>query len=225
MRTSVSHSRAPFETAYGDIRVIVTRKPIKNLYLRVKPPDGHVEISAPLRMRDSTIEAFFTSRIPWIDRMRSRVTLLPDPTGPQGQADLSGQASGRGQSDLPGLNGPQATSSGKWTEERRREAKKVMEAKLDVLLPKWTAIIGKSPSAISLRPMTTRWGSCTPRTGRIRLNLELAGIPDRFLEYVLVHELTHLWASGHGAAFQTRMSTYLPDWRQLRHDLNQYVIL
>ena len=118
--------------------------------------------------------------------MRSRVTLLPDPTGPQGQADLSGQASGRGQSDLPGLHGPQATSSGKWTEERRREAKKVMEAKLDVLLPKWTAIIGKGPSAISLRPMTTRWGSCTPRTGRIRLNLELAGIPDRSSNYVLV---------------------------------------
>jgi predicted metal-dependent hydrolase len=99
-----------------------------------------------------------------------------------------------------------------------------MSAQLETLLPQWTAVVGKTPTSISLRPMKTRWGSCTPRTGRIRLNLELADIPEQFLEYVLVHELTHLRASGHGAKFQNLMSQYLPNWRQLRGELNKYVI-
>ena len=70
--------------------------------------------------------------------------------------------------------------------------------------------------------MTTRWGSCTPRTGRIRLNLQLGLLPPQYLEYVLVHEMTHLWASGHGAEFKRRMTQYLPDWRRLRRELNRY---
>lgn len=45
------------------------------------------------------------------------------------------------------------------------------------------------------------------------------------LEYVLVHEMTHLWANGHGADFQRRMSAYLPSWRELRRELNKRVLL
>ena len=47
----------------------------------------------------------------------------------------------------------------------------------------------------------------------------------RFLEYVLVHEMTHLWENGHGEDFQRRMSAYLPQWRQLRRELNRHVVL
>ena len=45
------------------------------------------------------------------------------------------------------------------------------------------------------------------------------------LEYVLVHEMTHLWENGHGEDFQRRMSAYLPQWRQLRRELNRHVVL
>lgn len=68
-------------------------------------------------------------------------------------------------------------------------------------------------------------GSCTPKTGRIRLNLQLGLMDPRFLEYVLVHEMTHLWENGHGEDFQRRMSAYLPQWRQLRRELNRHVVL
>ena len=47
----------------------------------------------------------------------------------------------------------------------------------------------------------------------------------KFLEYVLVHEMTHLWENGHGAGFQRRMDAYLPQWRQLRRDINRHVVL
>ena len=75
---------------------------------------------------------------------------------------------------------------------------------------------------ITDRRMKTRWGSCTPSTGRIRLNLALAFVPEDLLEYVLVHELTHLYERGHGEGFRNRISGYLPDWRQKRRALNSY---
>lgn len=196
-------SSAPVESQFDGLRIVLTRKAIKNLYLRVKPPDGHLEISAPVRMKNSTIENFVRSRRPWIDEMRDRVQISAANQAAQGAV-------------------PEAQ---KWPPQRRRDAQKRMNARLEVLLPKWTAIVGKAPTNISLRPMKTRWGSCTPRTGRIRLNLELADLPEQFLEYVLVHELTHLRASGHGVQFQRLMDRYLPSWRQLRGELNKYIIL
>ncbi len=49
--------------------------------------------------------------------------------------------------------------------------------------------------------MRSRWGSCTPGTGTIRLNDRLAAFPAWVLDYVLVHELAHLAVADHSPAF------------------------
>lgn len=110
-----------------------------------------------------------------------------------------------------------------WSDERIAHARAVLNGRLPELLKRWVPVVGRAPSGIQLRKMKTRWGSCTPSTGRIRLNLELAFLPDRLLEYVLVHELTHLWEHGHGEGFRRRMDRYLPEWRRLRRELNRTV--
>lgn len=112
-----------------------------------------------------------------------------------------------------------------WTDEAKARAQRNIESQLPVLLAKWGPIVGRTPTHITLRLMSSRWGSCTPKTGRIRLNLQLGLMAPRFLEYVLVHEMTHLWENGHGEGFQRRMSAYLPQWRQLRRDINRQVVL
>lgn len=37
----------------------------------------------------------------------------------------------------------------------------------------------------------------------------------KYLEYVLVHEMVHLWEHGHGAGFQARMTDALPNWKEV----------
>ena len=49
--------------------------------------------------------------------------------------------------------------------------------------------------------MTTRWGSCTPADGTIRISTRIAAFPDWVVDYVVVHELAHLRVHGHGEAF------------------------
>lgn len=54
----------------------------------------------------------------------------------------------------------------------------------------------------------TRWGSCTPDDGTIRLSTRLRGMPSWVVDYVLVHELAHLLVPGHNAAFWKLVAGY-----------------
>ena len=50
------------------IPIDVQKKNIKNMHLQVKPPDGHVVISAPLSVDDKAIEAYARTQLGFIKR-------------------------------------------------------------------------------------------------------------------------------------------------------------
>ncbi|WP_328479817.1 M48 family metallopeptidase [Streptomyces sp. NBC_00377] len=54
----------------------------------------------------------------------------------------------------------------------------------------------------------TRWGSCTPAEGSIRLSHRLKGMPEYVIDYVLAHELAHLLVPGHGPDFWRLLEAY-----------------
>ncbi|MET9091644.1 M48 family metallopeptidase [Streptomyces cyaneofuscatus] len=54
----------------------------------------------------------------------------------------------------------------------------------------------------------TRWGSCTPAEGSIRLSHRLQGMPEYVVDYVLLHELAHLLVPGHGPGFWRLLEAY-----------------
>jgi hypothetical protein len=56
--------------------------------------------------------------------------------------------------------------------------------------------------------MTTRWGSCTPGSGTIRISTRLAAFPDWVVDYVIVHELAHLEVPGHDDEFWQLVHRY-----------------
>lgn len=70
--------------------------------------------------------------------------------------------------------------------------------------------MGVSVTRLTVRSMKTRWGSCTPKTGAIRLALELAAYPPECLDMVVAHELTHLLEPSHNARFHALLDTYCP---------------
>lgn len=54
----------------------------------------------------------------------------------------------------------------------------------------------------------SRWGSCTPMDGSIRLSSRLSGMPSWVVDYVLIHELAHLIVQGHGPKFWDLVGRY-----------------
>jgi predicted metal-dependent hydrolase len=95
-----------------------------------------------------------------------------------------------------------------------------MKAETPDLVARWAAIMGLAMPDITIRRMTSRWGTCNTQTKRITLNLELGRRDPALLEYVIVHELAHLIERGHNARFYAVMDAHLPDWRQRRRTLN-----
>ena len=85
----------------------------------------------------------------------------------------------------------------------------------------WEPVIGRSVTRWSIRRMKTKWGSCKRETGHVWFNLELAGKHTDHLEYVLVHEMTHLLERSHGGRFRRLVNDFLPDRRARRDALNE----
>lgn len=171
------------------LAVHVTRKRVKNINLRIKPPAADVVVSAPFFTSDASIKRFVREKRSWVDRKREAVLATP-----------------RFSEELPSQE-----EVALW----RRE----VESAVPGLIVKWEAIVGVKAGKVAYRNMTSRWGSCNPKTGRICINIQLARYPAECLEYVVVHELCHLLERGHGKRFQDLMDRFLPDWRARRKQL------
>ena len=56
------------EIMISGIPIDIQKKNIKNMHLQVKPPEGHVVISAPLSMDDKAIEVYARTNLSWIKK-------------------------------------------------------------------------------------------------------------------------------------------------------------
>ncbi|MCP4414836.1 MAG: M48 family metallopeptidase [Gammaproteobacteria bacterium] len=72
-----------------------------------------------------------------------------------------------------------------------------------------------------LRKMKRQWGNCN-RKGVITINSQLVRYPADCIDYVIVHELTHLQHLHHGNAFYQLLEKVLPDWQQYKKLLTEF---
>lgn len=223
------------------IAVLVVRKEIKNLHLGVYPPDGHVRIAVPAAMPESAVRAAVASRLEWI---RSRQTSFRAQARESVREMVTGEshwflgrryrlmvleAEGR-----PGvgivnhsriqLHCPPGSS----TEHRRAILEHWYRTRLRELaapmVAAWASELDVGVAEWRIRKMKTKWGSCGRENQRIWLNLELVKKPRRCVEYVVVHELSHLRERRHGAPFKALLDEFLPRWKFLRAELGSLPI-
>ena len=113
-------------------------------------------------------------------------------------------------------------------ETRRVALQNWYHLQLEILIPplitKWESILNVSVERFSIRSMKTRWGSCTPKTRSIRINLELVKRTPECLEYIVVHELVHLLEASHNNKVKTLMDKFYPKWKYYRKELRSLPI-
>ena len=218
------------------IQVNVTKKNIRNMHLYVKPPDGCVEVTAPYLMSSTAIRMFVMSKAAWI---REKQAVFAGQSRKPELQFVSGEVFylwGRkyilnvkygGRNSLV-INGDEAvltvreSSTPKQREARVNEWYRArLKEQIEILLPKWSAITGLTPSSWQTKNMTTRWGTCNTKTGKIWINLQLAKKPTECLEYIILHELAHLKVRNHGKDFKAILDRYMPNWRQVRKILQK----
>jgi predicted metal-dependent hydrolase len=221
----------------GNIVAGLVYKDIKHVNLSVHPPDGRVTISAPRRMEVDAIRLFSLSKLAWIKAQQRE---LKEQERESPREFLNGESHyvwGKRyllklETDTSGpdveLDGPRLRLKTRpdWSAQRRAEAlakwyRAQVRQQLQTLLPRWERALQVTANQVFVRHMKTRWGSCNPASGNVRLNTELARKPKECLEYILVHELVHMIEPRHGEGFVKHMDKALPEWRSVRDRLNQ----
>ena len=235
-RLSVTTSRHTVDV--GGIAVEVVRKEIKHLHVGVYPPSGRVRVAAPLRLDDDAVRLAVVSRLPWIRRRRrgfqeqDRQTRRELVTGEshyfQGRRyllDVIEEAS----APAVRLVGPKRMElrvrpGSDWdTRERvlREWYRQRLRERVEPLRAKWEPKVGVSVAELRIKAMKTKWGACNATDGRIWLNLELAKKSSSCAEFILVHEMIHMFERHHNERFLEQMDALMPTWRLRRAELNR----
>lgn len=217
------------------ITIEILRKPIKNLHLRIYPPEGQVRVSAPLKLSMQKIRCAIEAKRAWIHQQRARVQARPinrELRWETGEShDFLGQAYELQVIENTTLSQVvlQDNLLQLWVKTNTTRADKEalvqawyraqMASLVPDLIKKWQPIINVTVAQWGIKIMKTRWGSCNVRTHRIWLNLALIKKPISCLESVLVHEMVHLLEPSHNRRFYALMDEFMPTWRVINKNL------
>lgn len=190
------------------LRVRFERKRVKNINLRIKP-DGSICVSAPQRMPEKFVEAFLRDKAGFILEALERIE--------KKQRKVT-----EGKILVLGREIPDDFKS-----ERAREAwlkEQCIEAVSHAFAALYPAFErrGVPLPEIKFRRMKSRWGSCQPTRGILTFNSALIHVPERCIEYVVLHELCHFIHPDHSPRFKAELDAFQPDWRARQREIREY---
>lgn len=221
----------------NDLDVEVIQKNIKNVHLSVYPPDGKVKVSAPASMTPDTIRVFVISKLGWIKKQQTKLR-FQEREAPREYIDReSHYVWGKryllkvDEKDAPPAielkHSRMILSVRPGTSRERKQAileawyRENLKQTVPALIKKWQSRMGVQVKRYYMQRMKTKWGSCSFHSGSIRINTELAKKPLACLEYIVVHEMTHLLEPTHNSRFIALMDQFMPKWRFYRDELNR----
>ena len=221
----------------GEIAIAVTRKDIKHVHLSVHPPNGRVTLVAPAGTRLEVARAYAVSKLGWIRDQQARLRAQARETPRRLVTRESHYVWGkryllsvieREQKPSVTMDHRRITLTIRPDSDRaKREAvmhdwhKRLLHEAVPRLIRKWEPRLDVKVAAYFLQRMKTKWGGCNHRAGTIRLNTELVKKPWDLLEYVVVHEMTHLVEPTHSERFLALVAKHYPSWRTARAELNE----
>ncbi len=211
----------------------------RRLTVRVYP-DARVEVVVPRRVRPAEVERFLAAHREWIETRRTaalRNRPAPEPFPPQviaftaagerwrlHSAGSSGRLSLRelGE-DVEGFRGLRiggAIAGNNLRKALRAWLLRVARERLAPRVAALSAATGIQFSKVSIRRQRSRWGSCSVR-GTISLNACLLFQRPEVVDYLIIHELTHVRHMNHSARFWAEVEKHCAQWRTLDRELVQ----
>ena len=134
--------------------------------------DGSVIIKAPRFASKAQIYSFINTKTDWIKKTQKKVK----------------------------ERGARLATVGKLTETELKELVAAAKEHIPERVAYFAPAVGVKYGKITIRKQRSRWGSCSSRND-LSLSLHLMKLPDRLIDYILIHELCHTLHRNHGPAF------------------------
>jgi predicted metal-dependent hydrolase len=101
----------------------------------------------------------------------------------------------------------------------REQAERLLRERADAKCPQ----LGVSYARLTIRGARTRWGSCSLKHN-LNFNWKLMMVPEPVIDYVIIHELTHLKEMNHSKKFWNLVAQHCPQWRECRKWLRNHEV-
>lgn len=227
----------------GQISVQIIRKKIKNVHLKVFR-SLEVVLSVPSTVPNDWIDSFLENHVDWID---NQITKYKKSSGYNNLSSIrSGSSTQLLGKDVRIYKEASLTDRVELDEKKiciflkdasdeersqklfdqwwRNTASDIFQSETEQLYQKIFKKYGLNQPKILVRKMKTLWGSCTPSKDKITLNEYLLKADIRCIQYVILHELTHLIYPNHSKEFYDFLTIHMPDWKERKKQLDNEVV-
>ncbi len=231
----------------GKIEYYLTRKRVKNINLRIRSSDGTVQVSAAPRVSVAFVDKFVLANAEFI------LSALKRYHNERAKSEHFAE-NGLNDGDEVIILGRRLKVSLERAEKESVEIKddyviislmdkndyihrrklfekyldelreSVFNAAVDKIYPIFQRL-GMDKPQIIIKNSVSRWGYCQPQKGIVMLNKQLICVSEPLIEYLVLHEFTHLLYPDHSPYFWGFMQRLMPDCRQRRRALGQYSFL
>ena len=212
----------------------ITKKKIKNFIIRIYP-DLRITVSVPLHASSKDIENFIQNKKEWIETTLNRIKIANQNI--KNLRENTIKILGREvekkiiESDLERIRLTD-TSIYIYSKdidntkiERKLSEWKVekLKAILDEYLAKYTELLNKNINCYQIKKLSSAWGIYHKRENYISFNFDLIEKNIECIEYVVLHELCHIFYMNHQKDFWVLVEKYMPDYKIRRKKLKNFI--
>ena len=218
----------------GKVEYKITKKKIKNFIIRIYP-DLRITVSVPLHASSKDIENFIQNKKEWIETTLNRIKIANQ--NMKNLKENTIKILGREvekkiiESDLERIR-LSDTSIYIYSKdidnvkiERKLLEWKVekLKAILDKYLAKYTKLLNKNINCYQIKKLSSAWGIYHKRENYISFNFDLIEKNIECIEYVVLHELCHIFYMNHQKDFWALVEKYMPDYKIRRKKLKNFI--
>ena len=201
----------------------ITKKKIKNFILRIYP-DSSIAVSAPLHASDREIENFILSKKAWIEKTLEKVKKLKDDSIKILGKNVEKKVI---QSDLERIsltdrnifiyskNIEEIEIEKKFLEWKYNKLKEIIEEAIE----KYTKLLNTEINYYKIKKLSSAWGIYHRRENYISFNIDLIEKDIESIDYVVLHEICHIFYMDHQKKFWTLVEKYMPNYKIRRKKL------
>jgi len=216
------------------VEYTVTKKKIKNFIIRIYP-DLRIAVSVPLHASNKDIENFIQSKKEWIETTLEKIKVDKENknTLKESSIKILGKEIDKKiiESDLERIRLTN-TSIYIYSKEidNTQIDKKLLEWKveklkaiLDEYLNKYTKLLNINIDYYQIKKLSSAWGIYHKKENYISFNSDLIEKDIDCIEYVVLHELCHIFYMNHQKDFWALVEKYMPDYKVRRKNLKTFI--